>query len=205
MRVGLLDDDGVVREAAQRSLSRRGHSLTVFERPEELERAVRAGSCPEVIFCELASGGERAATLMRTHAPGAVLVALTRLCDDEQLFGALAAGFTGYLLKPVALESLGALAEDAASGGAPMSPEIARRVVRKFQSTAPVEGSASLSPREREVLRFLAEGYCYEQVGLHLDISLASVRTYVRRLYAKLGVRTKSEATAIALRARLIA
>lgn len=58
---------------------------------------------------------------------------------------------------------------------------------------------APLAPRELEVLSFLANGYSYEQAGLHLGLSLASVRTYVRRLYAKLGVHTKSEATRVAM------
>ena len=81
-----------------------------------------------------------------------------------------------------------------------MTREVSRRVLRRLKRQPAAETTMAPSDRETEVLKLLADGYTYEQVALHLDISLASVRTYVKRVYAKLGVSTKSEATQRAMR-----
>jgi DNA-binding NarL/FixJ family response regulator len=216
MRIGLLEDDHAVRAAAMVILERGGHEPVPFENAAALLAASSDGSCPAVVLCDLDLGTESAidvAPEVLERAPATVLVALTGHAGDAWVFAALAAGFTGYVLKSEAFDALCAVVDEVAAGGAPLSRDVARRVVGRFRTSAasaapPSAPSApppsGLSPREIEVLQLLADGYRYEQVALHLDISLASVRTYVRRLYAKLGANTKSEATAIALRAKLI-
>ena len=131
---------------------------------------------------------------------------LTAYEDTENIFNSLAAGASGYLLKrSKSAEILDAIRE-VQSGGSPMTTHIARKVVQSFQSTAsatlpqPSEPSEELSPREKEVLDLLSQGFMYKEISDKLGISFETVRTYIRRIYEKLHVRTRTEAVAKALR-----
>jgi DNA-binding NarL/FixJ family response regulator len=121
--------------------------------------------------------------------------------DSELIFKALAAGASGYLLKrsppPQLLEAIA----DVVVGGSPMSSAIARKVVQSFQTPRrQTEEHAALSPREREVVEALARGDAYKQIADRLGISIPTVRTYIRRIYDKLHVHTRTEAVAKYLR-----
>ena len=126
--------------------------------------------------------------------------------EDDLVFEAICNGAAGYLLKrtpPAAL--LSAIAE-AHAGGAPMSPEIARKVLRVFRTLRPQprEDGSGLTPQEVRLLRLLGEGHSYESAGANLDITINTVRKYVRSIYEKLHVHSKSEAVSKAIRAGLI-
>jgi DNA-binding NarL/FixJ family response regulator len=120
---------------------------------------------------------------------------LTVFEDSEKIFRALAAGASGYLLKRQRPEELLAAIREVVAGGAPMSTSIARKVVKSFQS-APPRGTESpeLSPRELEVLQALAQGLAYKQIADQLNVSIHTVRNYIRRVYEKLHVRSRTEA-----------
>ncbi|MBI1841302.1 MAG: response regulator transcription factor [Verrucomicrobia bacterium] len=128
----------------------------------------------------------------------AQFVVLTVYEDADHIFEALAAGATGYLLKRTPRGELLQALREVHAGGSPMTSNIARKVVQSFQHPAhpPSPEAEGLSPREREVLNFLARGYLYKEIAEALGISLPTVNTYVRRIYEKLHVRSRSQAVA---------
>ncbi len=130
--------------------------------------------------------------------PDAQFVMLTVYEDADHIFQALSAGATGYLLKQTPRGELLAALKQVCGGGSPMTSNIARKVVQSFQQNAhpSVAGSADLSPREKEVLNLLARGYLYKEIAESLSISTPTVNTYIRRIYEKLHVRSRSQAVA---------
>jgi len=129
--------------------------------------------------------------------PMAQCVMLTVYEDSNHIFEALAAGASGYLLKDTPLDEVLAAIENVFNGGAPMSSNIARKVVQFFQLSQPgASEDEQLSPRESEVLDLLARGYLYKEIADSLGIKLRTVNTYVYRIYEKLHVRSRSQAVA---------
>jgi DNA-binding NarL/FixJ family response regulator len=124
-------------------------------------------------------------------------VMLTVYEDADHIFNALVAGASGYLLKRMPREELLAALKDVHAGGSPMSSNIARKVVQSFQRLgSQVSNEEELSPREREVLGLLARGYLYKEIAESLQISVLTVNSYIRRIYEKLHVRSRSQAVA---------
>ena len=138
--------------------------------------------------------------------PGVEVIMLTMFGDQDHLFESLRAGACGYLLKRSTPQALREALDQARQGGAPMSPQIARQVVTHFRShhaVGPAEAEAScetLSKRESEVLQLLAEGYPYKNIADALHLTIDTVRTYIRRIYQKLQVNSRTEAVVRFLR-----
>jgi DNA-binding NarL/FixJ family response regulator len=135
--------------------------------------------------------------------PGMLIIMLTVHEDTDTIFEALAAGASGYLLKPVRTQELAEAVQDMLGGGAPMSSSIARKVVQAFRK-APARTDdhatdTALSVRETEVLHLLSKGHLYKEIGDTLDISYGTVRTHIQRIYKKLHVRSRSQAVALHL------
>lgn len=133
-----------------------------------------------------------------------VLIALSVRFDDEAIFGALRAGAVGYLLKDASAETIARALRDAVAGGSPMSPGVARRVVRQFQPATDRGRSVQLTPREHEVLEFLCLGASYREIARTLGMACGTVQTHVKHVYEKLGADNKAEAVRIALESRLV-
>jgi DNA-binding NarL/FixJ family response regulator len=130
---------------------------------------------------------------------------LTVYSDEDKIFESICNGAVGYLLKKTPPARLLDAIREAASGGAPMSPEIARKVVTLFRKTAVAERPfESLTPQELRLLQLLADGHSYQAAAERLAISLNTVRSYIRNVYEKLHVHSKSEAVSKALRSGLI-
>jgi DNA-binding NarL/FixJ family response regulator len=133
------------------------------------------------------------------------MIALTVYDDDEQIFGALCAGALGYLLKNTPPARLLECLKEVVSGGAPMSPEVARRVVRLFKDVRPPErASYRLTAQETQLLKLLVEGHNYKTAAAELALSVHTVSFHMRNIYSKLQVHSKSEAVAKALRDRVV-
>jgi DNA-binding NarL/FixJ family response regulator len=133
--------------------------------------------------------------------PDTQVVMLTVYEDTENIFNALAAGAAGYLLKRTTSAELLAAIRDVRQGGSPMTTHIARKVVQSFQKAgASAQPTENLSPREKEVLDCLSHGFLYKEIADKLSISYETVHTYIRRIYEKLQVRTRTEAVAKFLR-----
>lgn len=132
---------------------------------------------------------------MRSKIPEVEVVMLTAYDEEDNIFRALKEGAGGYLLKSSSPEEIFSAIRDVHSGGAPFSSHIARKVALYFRKEKKVEDeNQSLSPREREVLELLASGYIYKEVADKLDITIETIRTYVKRICQKLHVRSKVEA-----------
>ena len=143
--------------------------------------------------------------ILKDLYPDLLILMLTIYDDDERIFDAICAGACGYLLKktpPVRLlESL----KEAVTGGAPMSPEVARRVMSLFREIRPPErADYELTPHETRLLKLLVEGHNYKTAALELNVTVHTVSFHLRSIYAKLQVHTKSEAVAKALQNRLV-
>jgi DNA-binding NarL/FixJ family response regulator len=150
------------------------------------------------------SGIEGVRRLKASH-PETQILMLTVYDDDTHIFEAICAGASGYLLKDTPPARLIEAIQEVRSGGAPMSPEIARRVVTMFQKIAPPRDSAvQLTPRELEVLRLLAGGHGYKTAAAALGVSMDTLRTHVRNIYDKLHVHSKSEAVLKAFKTGLL-
>jgi DNA-binding NarL/FixJ family response regulator len=138
---------------------------------------------------------------LRDKLPKTKIVMLTVFADGEHIFEALMAGANGYLSKKTAPVELLKAVEDVYRGGAPMSADIAVRVVQYFNHKGAVAAfPVQLSPREQEILDHLAKGALYKEIAATLDISFDTVQWHIRNIYDKLHVRSRSEAVAKYLR-----
>jgi DNA-binding NarL/FixJ family response regulator len=138
---------------------------------------------------------------LKVQAPHLQILMLTVYEDTDQIFQALAAGASGYLLKRSSPTKLLQAIREVHAGGSPMTSSIARKVVASFQKSKPTaEKQTHLSPREETVLNCLAKGFTYKQIADELDISIDTIRTYLRRIYEKLHVQSRTEAVAKYLR-----
>jgi DNA-binding NarL/FixJ family response regulator len=143
--------------------------------------------------------------ILKKHHPQLSILMLTVYEDDRRIFDALCAGASGYLLKKTPPARLLESLREVASGGAPMSPEVARRVVALFREIRPPEDAAcDLTPHEIRLLKLLVEGHNYKTASAELDVSVNTIRFHMRSIYEKLQVHSKSEAVAKSLRQRIV-
>jgi DNA-binding NarL/FixJ family response regulator len=143
--------------------------------------------------------------LLKKDHPQLAILMLTVYDDDRRIFDALCAGACGYLLKNVPPARLLESLKEVVSGGAPMSPEIARRVVNLFREfRTPERAPHGLTQQEAELLRLMVEGHSYKTAAADLGISVSTVSFHLQNIYGKLQVHSKSEAVAKALRNRIV-
>lgn len=198
IRVAIIEDQARLRESLALLLAG-ATNLTVVGRWSSMEEALPAiaPSHADVVLLDLGLPGMSGITgvrRLRELLPAAQVLVLTVHDDDHHVFEAICAGASGYLLKDTPPERLVAAIHELRSGGAPMSPSIARAVVSMFHRVAPQQEAAALSPREREVLALLAAGHSYKTAATELAVSLDTVRFHVRHVYDKLHVHSKSAA-----------
>jgi DNA-binding NarL/FixJ family response regulator len=155
---------------------------------------------PDVILMDIklpGMSGIECVARLRDQLPATHVIMLTVYEDSERIFQALQAGADGYLVKSSPTETLLAAIEDVHRGGAPMSSDIARKVVRRFRQFEPSsEETDSLAPREREVLDLLSSGYIYKEIADQMGIGTETVRSYVKCVCKKLHVKNRIEAVA---------
>ncbi|MGC9941291.1 MAG: response regulator transcription factor [Verrucomicrobiota bacterium] len=154
----------------------------------------------EVVLMDINLGGMsgiECVEKLKAQSPAMQILMLTVYEDTDQIFKALAAGASGYLLKRSSPTKLLQAIREVHAGGSPMTSSIARKVVASFQKSKPTaEKQTHLSPREEMVLNCLAKGFTYKQIADELDISIDTIRTYLRRIYEKLHVQSRTEAVA---------
>jgi DNA-binding NarL/FixJ family response regulator len=200
----LVEDDAKLRSRLAAVLRRRPH-LRVVGEAEAAEPALallRQGLEIDVALVDLGlpgMSGQELISIAKAEWPRVELVVLTGFADDDSMYEALRAGATGYLLKDAGPEEIASAIDEVSSGGAPMSPGIARRVLRGFHARRE-DPDSDLTPRERQVLDLLTRGASYPLIGQGLGISTNTVQSHIRSIYRKLQVSTKSEATLVAIR-----
>jgi DNA-binding NarL/FixJ family response regulator len=133
---------------------------------------------------------------LKPALPETQFVMVTVYEDANHIFNALSAGASGYLLKQMRRNDLLDALKDVHAGGSPMSSQIARKVVQFFQNSRPATADEQLSAREIEVLTLLSKGHLIKEISDQLGISFVTVRTYIRRIYEKLHVHSRSQAVA---------
>jgi len=205
IRVALIEDQRGTREGLAALIDGSPGFQVVGRHPSGEDALARiVAEKPDVILTDLGLPGISGIDVvqrLRELLPEVPVLVLTIHGEDRLVFDALCRGACGYLLKDVAPSRLLEAIRELHAGGAPMSPEIARRVVLMFQKLAPRNDTPSgLSTRELEVLQLLAEGHSYKGCADRLAISLDTVRFHVRRIYERLHVHSKSEAVIKALK-----
>jgi len=165
------------------------------------------GNRPEVIILDLGlpgMSGLEGIKKFKAATPSSEIVVFTVFDDRTNVFQAICAGASGYLLKSEPLERVISAIHEVRQGGAPMTPEIARLVLDRFSKIPTPTVEVALSERERDVLRLLAEGLTKKELADRLDLSVHTVDNYLRRVYRKLHVNTLGGAVAKALRDGLV-
>lgn len=209
IQVTIIEDQREVREGLMTLIDGTPgfRCVSSFRTMEDALERIDA-NLPDVILTDIGlpgMSGVEGIRILRERHNAIPIVALTVYDDDDDVFNGLCAGASGYLLKntPPArlLESL----QEVVAGGGPMSPEVARRVIRLFRDFRPPErASYHLSQQETEILKLLVEGHHYKTAAQELGISVNTVSFHLRNIYAKLEVHSKSEAVAKALRKGLV-
>ena len=204
--VSIVEDQEPLRNTLSRVLNRAEgfKCISTYGSAEEALEGLPKDA-PEVVLQDInlpGMNGVECARKLKEIAPKIQVIMLTVYEDTENIFNALAAGASGYLLKRTSSAELLESIREVHRGGSPMTAHIARKVVQSFQreKSAAAAATEDLSPREREVLDCLSQGFLYKEIAEKLGISYETVHTYIRRIYEKLQVRTRTEAVAKFLR-----
>jgi DNA-binding NarL/FixJ family response regulator len=209
IRVAIVEDQQATREALAILIGNTA-GFEVTGRFASMEEALPRlqVDVPHVLLLDIGlpgMSGIEGVRRVRTAHPGIQILMLTVHGDDDHVFQAICAGACGYLLKETPRERLLAAIRELREGGAPMSPEVARKVVLMFQKVAsPAARERLLTPREFQILRLLADGHSYKTCADHLSLSLDTVRFHIRNIYEQLHVHSKSEAVLKGIRSGLI-
>ncbi|HEY0677820.1 MAG TPA: response regulator transcription factor [Chitinophagaceae bacterium] len=168
-------------------------------------------SMPDVVLMDIELPGTDGIAATKTIVnkwPEIKVLIQTVFEDDEKIFDAICAGASGYILKSTSPARLVEAIYEVMSGGSPMSPYIANRVLKLFQQLAPPahqpDENSKLTSREKEILLLMTEGYNLHLIAGKLFLSYETIRTHVKRIYKKLYVASASEAVAKAIKQRLV-
>ena len=206
IKVSIVDDDDGIRSGLA-TLIRRAPALKLLGEYADAETAVKEipGKVPDVVLMDINLPGMLGIECVRrlkNVAPDVPVLMLTVYDDSEKIFQSLMAGATGYLLKRTPKDKLLEAIREIHGGGAPMSRQVARRVVQYFQEVSQMPATTQRAPevetltqREEQVLSLLAKGHAYKEIADLMHISFETVRSYVRTIYDKLHVHSRTEAT----------
>ena len=207
--IWVVEDNDLLRESIACIINQTPGLCCPFDAAtcEEALHALDGGDVPDLMLLDIGlpgmSGIEGIAPI-HARSPSTQVLMLTVHKDSDNVFEALCAGASGYLLKPASPTRIVEAIEDVRRGGSPMSPQIARKVLDMFTRLAVRRKDYGLSEREREVLHLLVDGLTQKRIAEHLFLSEHTINTHIRNIYAKLHVHSRSRAVAKALRERLI-
>jgi DNA-binding NarL/FixJ family response regulator len=199
--VSIVEDNEQLRTTLARVISR-SEGFKCISHYGDAESALEAlpKDRPEVVLMDInlpGMNGVECVRRLKQQVPQLLVVMLTVYEDTENIFNALAAGAAGYMLKRTKTAELLDAIREVRTGGSPMTTHIARKVVQSFQRAGPSQqASENLSEREQQVLDCLSQGFLYKEIADKLGISYETVHTYIRRIYEKLQVRTRTGAVA---------
>ncbi|HXI71504.1 MAG TPA: response regulator transcription factor [Verrucomicrobiae bacterium] len=197
--IGIVEDDAVLRKSLARLVAdTKGMScLAACASGEEALQKLPPLK-PQVVLMDLnlpQIPGTECIRRLKELSPATQVIVLTVYEDSEHIFRALKAGASGYLLKRAEPDEVLDAIRNARDGGAPMSSQVAHRVVHSFHEPAPTGlDTTALTEREKEILTFLSKGFANKELADRLQISVPTVRTHLRHIYEKLHVRSRSEA-----------
>lgn len=209
IKVAIIEDHHQFRECLEFLLNHTEGYRCVgsFRSMEEALEKIKC-SLPDVALVDIGlpgMSGVEGVRILKERYPTLLLLMNTVYDDDERIFEALCAGASGYLLKKTPPARLLECLQEAMAGGAPMSPEVARRVLALFREIRPPEhADYHLTPHELRLLKLLVEGHSYKTAAAKLGVSVKTISFHLQKIYEKLQVHSKSEAVAKALRHRLV-
>ena len=209
VKVAIVEDHRELRECLAFMIgSTEGYRCTGNYRSMEEALPRIAGDVPDVVLSDIGlpgMSGIEGVRILKERYPRLLILMLSVYDDDDRIFDALCAGASGYLLKKTPPGRLLDCLKEAVAGGAPMSPEVARRVITLFRDIRPpVKVDYDLTPHETRLLKLLVEGHNYKTAAATLGVTTATISFHLQRIYEKLQVHSKSEAVSKALRNRLV-
>jgi DNA-binding NarL/FixJ family response regulator len=199
VRVALVEDSARLRESlAEMLASAPGYELVASFADAETALQQIPALCPDVVLMDIGlprMSGIECVRALKAQLPQMPVLMLTVYDEGPFLFNSLKAGANGYLLKRTVADKLLESIREAREGGVPLTRQMAAKIAEYFQQLGTVAAEvASLTRRERESLELLAQGFLYKEIADRLGISLDTVREYVRNIYAKLHVSSRTEA-----------
>ncbi|NUN70835.1 MAG: response regulator transcription factor [Bacteroidetes bacterium] len=206
IRVAIVEDHADFRDGLRLMLSS-SQRLTIVGAFPSVEASMRDFPECDVLLLDInlpGRSGIESIPVYKRQSAAMQIVMLTGLDDDESIFNAILAGADGYLLKKTPPARVLAAVEDAAEGGTPMTPYVARRVIEHFKSTSPAKTEYQLSDREREILSALVKGLDNRQIADTLFISYETVRNHLKHIYEKLHVNSRTQAVSKAITERIV-
>ena len=197
MRLMIVEDNAVLRQKLSLFLNGEAGIAVVaaFGSAGEALKALRQ-SAPEVALVDIGlpdMSGDELIGRMKDEMPGVEVIAHTVFDDREVVLSAIKAGASGYILKGGTMSRLVEALHEIAQGGAPMTPKIARKLIREFQKGSACD-DCHLSPRETEVLKEIEKGMTYKQIGAKFGISPHTVNVHIKNIYSKLQAQDRHEA-----------
>lgn len=205
----LVEDNPAFRKATERALSQVPgvDGVRAFVRCEDVLNALSLDAVPNVVLMDVGlpgMDGIEGIARIKAVAPEVSILVLTVFEEDDKIFRAICAGACGYLLKSAPMENILEGVFQAISGGAPMNPRVAKRVLEMFSRMAPAKKDYGLTEREQAALECMAEGLAKKQMADRLTLNLHTLDYVVRCLYRKLHVNCQSAAVSVALKDGLI-
>jgi len=211
LHIWLIEDNTGFRRAVKRVLTGLAGVSEVREF-ENCEGALAAAGSvgarlPDVVLLDVGlpgMSGIDGIVLLKQLVPAAQIIVHTVFEDDDRIFRAVCAGASGYLLKSASVQEIAAAVVESPRGGSSMTPRVARRVLEMFSKLAPIQKDYGIAPRERELLELMVEGMTNKEIALQLGLSVHTIGAYIRNIYEKLQVNTRSGAVGKALKERLV-
>jgi DNA-binding NarL/FixJ family response regulator len=209
IKVAIIEDRREIREGLAMLISgTEGFRCTGAYRSMEEALDKIGFDMPDVVLNDIGlpgMSGIDGIKLLKERHPDLFILMLTVYDDDERIFDAMCAGASGYLLKKTPPARLLESLKEAVAGGAPMSPEVARRVISLFREIRPPErADYDLTPHETRLLKLFVDGHNYKTAAAELGVTVHTVSFHLRNIYDKLQVHSKSEAVAKAIQNRLV-
>lgn len=210
-RVAIVEDNVKIRDLIRKFLEMQEdmECKTVHSSVENLLADMKEGDIPDIVLMDIdleGMSGIDGMKLIKSKYPDVEIIMLTIYHDSHKIFNSLRAGASGYLLKHTSLPEIRDAIDVVLQGGAPMSPQIARKVIAHFNAP-PVENDdksdSVLTMREQEIVIGLVDGLSYKMIADRMDISIDTVRAHIRNIYKKLHVNSKAEVIAKSLRGEI--
>ena len=204
--IAIIEDDKEIQESISEYLGNQDgiECPIVTDSIEGFLSLVPEGGCPDIVLCDVGlpgMSGIDGIKFIKEHCPETDIVMLTVHDDPERIFQALTIGASGYLLKNTSFSRIKESIETLHRGGAPMSPEIASKVIAFFQGRQPKPvASSPLTDREREVVVGLVDGLSYKMIADRMNISMQTVQVHIKSVYRKLHAHCRSEVISKVLR-----
>jgi DNA-binding NarL/FixJ family response regulator len=208
INVGIVEDNDKIRGLIQRYLDMQDElsCKAAMESVEDMLTYLEEKSRPDVLLMDIqlpGMSGIEGIGIIKEKYPEIEIIMLTVYHDSHKIFDSLKAGASGYLLKHTSLPEIKESIQKLAAGGAPMSPQIARKVIQHFNKPDKKETESDLTPREQDIVNGLVDGLSYKLIADRFDISIDTVRAHIRNIYKKLHVNSKAEVITKSLRGEI--